>query len=108
MCYDGTEEIVNENQHEEEEICDDGTKEVVLDEEDMTGFFNDDVEYVGRSGEESGSDSGINSKARVKGEKLFGDESSNEDSDCFYNNNDTHQYYSQTISKSTLDELFPQ
>ena len=54
----------------------------------MNGFSNKDVEYVGGSGEDSGSDSGSNSEARVKDEKLFDNESSDKNSDDFYNLDD--------------------
>ena len=85
---------------DEEEIYDDGTEEVVSDEEDMHGFSNKDVEYDkdstserdsyndGESGEESGSDSGRDSEGHIEGEKHFDDKSSDENSDGFYNSND--------------------
>ena len=61
-------------------------------------FQTKDVEYnkdstsgresynVGGSGEESDSDSGSNSEGCLEDEKLFDNESSDEDSDGFYNN----------------------
>ena len=83
-----------------EEIYDDGTEEVVSDEDDMNEFSNKDVEYdkdstsvresytVGGSGEGPDSDSGSNIEGCVEGEMLFDYESFDEDSDGFYNNDD--------------------
>ena len=65
----------------------------------MNGFSDEDVAYdkdstsgrdsynVGGSGEESDSESGRESKVKIKGEKLFVDKSSDEESDIFYDNN---------------------